>query len=122
MSNLSSHGTRTRDILRCFLVQTCNICALVDEHTAEERTVVTSKPSGSKKRSATDAGINSGVPHSAAKRQRRPPKPFLLTQTEAYAGERLSNSHSISHALNLMVRGGAQDAFTRSTQLTQPAR
>jgi len=74
--------------------------------------VVTLKPSGSK-RSATDAGISSAVSSMDTKRQRRLPKQPFLTQAGMYAGEKLSDSYSISHALNLLVRGAIWNARMR---------
>ena len=81
-------------------------------------TVVTSKSGGSKKRTATDAGISSGVPSAGTKRQRRPPTQPLLTQAGIYAGEKLSDSCSNSHTLNLLIQGRAKDVCTWFTQLT----
>jgi len=54
------------------------------------------------------------------KRQWQPPKQSLLTQTGTYAGEKLSDSHSISHVLNLLVQGGIHFTPVRSRQLTRP--
>ena len=69
-------------------------------------TVVSSKSGRSKKRTATDAGISTGIPSAGAKRQRLPPIQSLLTQVGTYAGERLSDSYSNSHAVNLLIKGG----------------
>jgi len=71
-------------------------------------TAVIPKSAGSKKRTASEAGMSSGVPSTDAKRQRQLPKQTLLKQSGTYAGEKLSDSYSISHALNLLVKGATQ--------------
>jgi len=54
-----------------------------------------------------------------AKRPRQPPKPkqSLVTQSGTYAGEKLSDSYSISHALNLLIKGATQNAHIRFSDL-----
>ena len=84
-------------------------------------TVVPSKSDQSKKRSASDAGFSSGVPGVTTKRPQRPQQDFLK-QTGIYAGEKLSDSYSISHALNLLVRGKLQNAYMLFKQLMRPIR
>jgi len=83
---------------------------------------MTSKSGWSNKRSATSAGISSGAPSTASKRQKQGPRRPHLGQTGVYAGEKLSNSYSISHSLNLLFRGESQDACMGSKEFTQPGR
>jgi hypothetical protein len=99
--------------------QTRKIHALVYECAAEgDCTVVTSKSTGSKKRTASEAGIGSRVPSTHSKRQWGHPKTPFLTQAGTYAGEKLSDSHTTSHVVNLLVQGENLDIRVRSTQLT----
>jgi hypothetical protein len=103
--------------------QTRKIHTLAYECTAEgDCTVVTSKSAGSKKRTASEAGISSGIPSTDSKQQWGHPKQSLLDQSGTYAGEKLSDSHTTSHVINLLVQGENLDIRVQSTQLTQPGR
>ena len=59
----------------------------------------------SKKRSAPDAGFSSGPSNQSKKWKRTPrqPRGAELNQTWIYAGEKLSDSHSTSHTINLII-------------------
>jgi len=102
--------------------QTRKIPALVSGRTTETRTVATSKSDKGKKRSAADAGISPAAQSTASKRQNRGPRPGYLNQTGAYAGEKLSNSYSVSHALNLIFQGEFQDVCAGFKRFTRPSR
>jgi len=102
--------------------QTRKISALVSGRTTEDRTVTTSKSGKSKKRSAADAGISSVAQSIASKRQNRGPRLGYLNQTGTYAGEKLSDSCSVSHALNLLFQGESQDVCAGFKRFTRLAR
>jgi len=72
--------------------------------------LTTSMTAGSSKRSAGAAGMDSSAGTSGRKRQRTQKNSGKTTQTLSeqagrYAGEKFSDSFSISHVLNLLVEG-----------------
>jgi hypothetical protein len=124
MSNSFSHKTQIPQRLQMFLSpEPVRFIHPLINVPLKDCTVVTSKSAESKKRTASEARISSGVPSTDSKRQRGHPKTSLLTQAGTYAGEeKLSDSHSVRHVVNLLVQGENRNIRARFTQLTPPAR
>ena len=124
MSNSFSHKTQIPQRLQMFLSpEPVRFIHPLINVPLKDCTVVTSKSAESKKRTASEAGISSGVPSTDSKRQRGHPKTSLLTQAGTYAGEeKLSDSYSVRHVVNLLVQGENRNIRARFTQLTPPAR